>query len=887
MKQELYGLTTAEAQRSALEHGDNSLKREARKSFFRKFLDNLCDPIIKILLLATAAEVILTFGHCNFFEVGGILLAVLIAATVSTVSEEGSQRAFARIQAEAAEGLVRVMRDGATCLLPVHALVIGDVVYMSAGERIPADGVVIDGCISVDQSALNGESKDVEKRSGRAGGAWELSDRACVFRGSVVTNGECVMRVMRVGEATYYGTVAKDVQTQTRESPLKLRLSKLAKQISRIGYFMAALVALTYLFNTFVVDQGFVLSDIVTVLRDPRFVFSSLIHALTLTITVIVVAVPEGLPMMITVVLSANMKRMMKDGVLVKKPVGIETAGSLNLLFTDKTGTLTTGKLSCERILSAEGVFRTAGALRGAGRVYDYLLLNAKYNTDCRLSANSVIGGNGTDRAVATFFLSESMPDADVQRKIPFTSDRKYASVTIGKQHPLTLIKGAPERLLPRCTGVLRADGNVDSGALSAMQSAYRQAAGAGERVIAVCVLHEGVQLLVALLVLKDSLRRGVKDVLDTLHGAGVQVVMMTGDSLLTACAIAQECGLYRPSAGHIALDCADLSSMSDEDIQSILPRLRVLARALPSDKRRLILLSQKMDLVVGMTGDGINDAPSLKLADVGFAMGSGADIAKDCADVVLLDDSLKSIENTVLYGRTIFSSIRKFITFQLMMNLAACGVSLVGQFIGIDSPITIVQMLWVNIIMDTLGGLAFAGEAPLPACMKEKPKKRTEPLLNRQMLTHILLTGGYTLLICILFLKLPMFSAMFRPSSDRVYFLTGFYALFIFSGVFNCFNARSERLRMFAGLSKNRPFIVIMLLIAAMQIGIIYFGGTLFRAAALTFDELIRVIWLAAGVLPFDLFCRILLRLYVRPRKPVADIKNLTRPQAAEFKSS
>ncbi len=862
MNQDYRGLSTQQAARSRAEHGDNTLPRQASKGFFRKFWDNLCDPIIKILLLAIAAEVILTFGHCNFFEVGGILLAVLIAATVSTASEHGSERAFARMQAAASEGTVRVYRDGAICMLASGELVVGDIILLSAGERVPADGVVLSGRVTVDQSALNGESRDIDKHAAPVRGGWELSDAACLFCGSLVTTGECTMGVRRIGGGTYYGTVAKDVQAQTRQSPLKLRLSKLASQISRIGYIMAALVALTYLFNTFVVDQGFVGARILASLRDLRFVFSSLLHALSLTITVIVVAVPEGLPMMITVVLSANMKRMLRDGVLVKKPVGIETAGSMNILFTDKTGTLTTGKLSLERVMTANDTHRTAASLRCCGVLYEYLVLNAKYNTDCRVSEGTVVGGNATDRAIAAFFLNEASPAAEVRAKTPFSSDRKLASVTVGKHAPVTLVKGAPERLLVSCCGVLREDASVDSGALPAFFDAYRTAAARGERVLALTAQGEQGAVLVALLFLKDTLRRGVKQAVQTIEGAGIQMVMMTGDSLLTACAIGEECGLYRPAAGHVAMDCATLSDISDEELMRMLPHIRVLARALPSDKRRLVELSQRMELVVGMTGDGINDAPSLKLADVGFAMGSGSDIAKDSADVVLLDNSLVSMANTVLYGRTIFSSIRKFITFQLMMNLAACGVSLIGQFIGIDSPITIVQMLWVNIIMDTLGGLAFAGEAPRASYMKEKPKRRDEPLLDRHMLTHVLLTGGYTFLLCMLFLRLPYFEAMFRASDERICFLTGFYALFIFAGLFNCFNARSERVRMFAGLSKNRPFLLIMGCIAIIQLCIIYFGGALFRAAPLTAAELLRVVLLSATVLPFDFVCRILMRL-------------------------
>jgi magnesium-transporting ATPase (P-type) len=278
-----------------------------------------------------------------------------------------------------------------------------------------------------------------------------------------------------------------------------------------------------------------------------------------------------------------------------------------------------------------------------------------------------------------------------------------------------------------------------------------------------------------------------------------------------------------------------------------------VVARALPSDKARLVRVSQDLGLVVGMTGDGINDAPSLKLADVGFAMGSGTDIAKAAADIVILDDSFEAIVKTVLYGRTIFKSIRKFISFQLMMNLTACGVSLIGQFIGFENPITIIQMLWVNIIMDTLGGLAFAGEPPLEYYMLEQPKSREEPILSRDMLHSILITGGYTLLICIMFMGCGVFRLLFRPSADNAYFLTGFYALFVFAGIFNCFNARSERLNLFSNIGKNKLFVAIMSLITLIQLLMVYFGGEIFRCAPLTFRELLNVVLLSSSVILFD----------------------------------
>jgi len=866
MKEEIKGLTSAQAEASRREHGANTLKKEKSKGFFGKLLENLCDPIIKILLLAVLAEVVLTLGRCNWYEVGGILLAVVIAAGVSTVSECGSERAFAAMQREAEEGRVRVYRDGALCELATSAIVVGDIILLSAGERVPADAELTDGRVSVDQSALNGESREVEKRVERSRhDSFALSCVGRVFRGTVITSGSCTARVLRVGEATYYGAVAKDVQAQTRESPLKLRLGRLAGQISRIGYLMAAFVALAHVFCALVVDAGFSAPLIAQRVRDIPFLFSTLLHALTLMITVIVVAVPEGLPMMITVVLSANMKRMMRDGVLVKKPVGIETAGSLNILFTDKTGTLTSGKMSCTRIVTAAGVFRSATALRKAGQIYDALCLSAQYNTDCIVSGAEVIGGNGTDRAISAFFLKEKAENVRISERIPFTSEAKCASVTVAASTPFTLIKGAPERLMCLCHDVLLADGRYDAAAYPSFLSAYREAAAVGERVIALVKKEADACHLVALLFLKDALRRGVPQAVEKIHGAGVQIVMLTGDGRETACAIATECGIYKSSAGHIALDSTELARMSDEEVKELLPRLRVLARALPSDKRRLVELSQSLDLVVGMTGDGINDAPSLRLADVGFAMGGGADIAKDAADVVLLDNSLSGMVHTILYGRTIFSSIRKFITFQLIMNLTACGVSLVGPLLGVDTPITIVQMLWVNMIMDTLGGLAFAGEAPLPSYMKERPKRRDEPLLSREMLAHILLTGGYTLLLCLAFLKLPAFEGMFRAVDGRRCFLSAFYALFIFAGLFNCLSARSDRLRFLSGIGKNRAFVVIMAAIALIQLGMIYFGGALFRAYPLYPSELWRVVLLSATVIPFDICRRVFVRLKKR----------------------
>lgn len=860
MAKRMKGLSLEEVEASRKKHGTNELKRVARRGLIRSFFENLGDPIIRVLVIALALEVIFTFGNCNLIEVFGILAAILISSGVSTLSEYGSERAFEKMEADNAISVARVIRDGGVLEIPSAELVVGDIVLLAPGERVEADGVLLEGSLEVDQSALNGENRDAHKAPGSRGG-WELSDEGRVFRGSLVASGEGIMRVGRVGEDTFYGMVARDVQADTRISPLKLRLSHLASQISKIGYVVALIVGLTYLFNNFIVDNGYKLPLILESIRDTRHLLTSLLHALTLMITVIVVAVPEGLPMMITVVLSANMKRMVRDNILVKKLVGIETAGSLNMLFTDKTGTLTEGRLTLDRVITEDKTYRNLQSLECSGAQYNALLKTAFYNTDAERTPNGVVGGNATDRAIAEFFCNAAAPVEKIVGKTPFSSEIKYSSVTLSDG--ITLIKGAPDIILPRCSYSLRTGGECVASDLGYSARQYKEALARGERVIAVAIDTGGAALaFVALVVLKDKIRDGVKDAVRAVMGAGIQIVMVTGDNKGTATHIAEECGFYRESAGHVAIDSAMLGKMTDSEVKALLPSLRVVARALPQDKTRLVRLSQELDLVVGMTGDGINDAPSLKLADVGFAMGSGTDIAKGAGDIVILDNSFRSISRTVLYGRTIFKSIRKFITFQLIMNLAACGITMIGQFLGIDNPITIIQMLWVNIIMDTLGGLAFAGEPPLEYYMLERPKRRDEPILSKDVLTHIVLNGAFTLGVLILFLRHPYFSSFYAVTPTPGSHMTAFFALFIFAGLFNCFSARCERVWLFSNIGKNKPFVFIMLFISVIQALIIYFGGPLFRSVPLTAGELGLAVSTGASVLIFDMVRRIFAKL-------------------------
>ena len=871
------GLTAAEVQRSREQHGSNQLTQKKRNGFFRQFLASFGDPIIKILLAALAINVIFLFRHFDWFESAGIAIAIFLATFVSTLSEYGSESAFNKLQEDASHIQCRVRRAAGVSSLPIADIVVGDLVLLQAGERIPADGILISGRLSVDQSALNGETKEAEKTPGGEEGRHgdgDLLSHNQLFRGTVVCAGEGVMLVRRVGDATFYGGLAREIQEETRESPLKVRLAGLARTISRLGYIAAGLVAGADLFHSIIIDNAMDWARIAAMFTQPALIFGHILHALTLAITVVVVAVPEGLPMMITVVLSSNMRRMLKDHVLVRKLVGIETSGSLNILFTDKTGTLTRGKLEVSRILTGDGtVYKRPEDLRKKRDLWEWIELSCGRNNESVVSDKGALGGNATDRALLEFVLPMTRGTANLQtdRHVPFDSARKFSAVHLQGSQDCTLVKGAPEKLLSACTRYYDEKGRIQPlNNRHLLESGWKDMTHSAMRVLAVAVSETEVTesgnfsrlILVGLIGIRDEVRPEARAAIRQVRGAGVQVVMITGDNRDTAAAIAKECGLLTGSAENGVLTSSDLSAMSDEELRRHLPDLRVVARALPTDKSRLVRIAQEMGLVAGMTGDGINDAPALKKADVGFAMGSGTEVAKEASDIVILNDNFASIAKSILYGRTIFKSIRKFIIFQLTMNLCAVGVSIIGPFIGIDTPVTVIQMLWINIIMDTLAGLAFAGEPPLEEYMEEPPKRRDEPVLNRYMFHQILCMGVFTIVLCVLFLKLPLFKPLFRYANDPIYLMTAFFALFIFTGIFNSFNARTHRINLLAHLHKNPSFIVIMAMVAVIQLVLIYYGGSLFRTAGLTFTELRRVLMFAFLVVPADCVRKLTLRL-------------------------
>ncbi|MBQ7336173.1 MAG: calcium-translocating P-type ATPase, PMCA-type [Clostridia bacterium] len=873
------GLSEQEAERSRREHGANVLSKQKRKSFLRQFFSNLNDPVIRILLGALIINLLLVFRDADWVETIGIAVAVFLATLISTLSEYGSAKAFERLSEDSANGTCRVRRSGNVREIPFSEVVPGDIVLLGAGEQIPADGLLLEGEIRTDQSAMTGESREIRKIPSN-NSSMDPSAPSSLFRGCNITSGNCEMEVTAVGDATFLGGISREIQIEQRDSPLKLRLAKLAKQISILGYIAAVLVALVYLFNVFVLDSGMNWELMRLKLTDLNYLFNQLFHAFTLGLTVIVVAVPEGLPMMIAVVLSSNIRKMVRDQVLVRKPVGIEAAGSMNLLFTDKTGTLTEGKMKLSSLLLPDGSALTLPELmRRGGNSAELIALCLRFGSEATVGVDSdgtrkALGGNATARALLENVISHPTPaDIRVSSRLPFDSTRKYAAVSLQGRRNLTLVLGAPERLLPLCTDAVRNDDSIGTFSKKAVEARIREQTARGGRVLALAVSRENISApshassirgsltYLGAVCLHDPLRREAAKSVAELQDAGIHVVMITGDSRETADSIARSVGILNDEHP-VALTGDELSRMSDTRLRELLPRLAVVARALPTDKSRLVRIAQEAGLVTGMTGDGINDAPALRRADIGFAMGDGTQVAKDAGDIIILDNNLASIVRAVLYGRGIFKSIRKFITLQLTMNFCAVGVTMICPFLGVDSPVTVVQMLWINIIMDTLGGLAFAGEPAHPDDMKEPPKRRDEPILNRYMINQILLLGSFTVALCLFFLKSPTVTALFRPASDNIYILTAFFALFIFSSVFNCFNARTDRLKLFAGLKKNPIFLAIMLAILVIQLIFIYLGGSILRTAPLTVQELLVTMCLSLAVFPAELIRKALWRL-------------------------
>lgn len=843
------GLSNEEVIINRKKYGSNTFTKKKKESFFRLLLETFSDPIIKILLIALGIKTIFLIRDFDWYETVGIVIAIMVASLISSISEYGSMKAFDKLTEESSKINVKVRRNGQVCSIAISDVVVNDVVILSTGDRVPADGILINGNISIDESMMNGESKEVYKKN---------NDK--VYMGTVVYSGEALMLVKSVGDNTFYGKMALGLQDDNDESPLKIRLSKLAQGISKIGYVCSFIVAFSYLFYMIVIRNNFDWNAITNTVSNGRMLFGYILDALTLCVSIIVVAVPEGLPMMITLVLSSNMKRMLKDNVLVRKLIGIETAGNINVLFTDKTGTLTKGKLE------------VVGFLDGNGNSLEYNFMNNKLKELFNMSMsinnesvydkdnNKIVGGNITDRAILDYVKEYKTNYILIKRDL-FDSKRKYMYTKIKYNgRVVNLVKGAYEVVSKKCSSYYDKNGNICSFTNKIdLDNKIKKLSGNKVRLLALTVSVDrettNNMVLLGFIMLKDEIRENVIEGIELVKKASIQTIMITGDNKETAVSIAREIGLIDDD-DDIIITHDKLDSMSDEEIMNIFSNIKVIARAMPQDKSRLVEIAKRLNLVVGMTGDGVNDALALKKADVGFAMGSGTEVAKEAADIVILDDNFYSITNAILYGRTIFKSIRKFIICQLTINLCSLFVSIIGPFIGIPVPITVIQMLWINMIMDTLSGFAFSYEPALKEYMYEVPKRKDENIINKYMLNQIMVTGLFSACLCIFFLKSNLTNNIFKDD-----ILTAFFGLIIFISILNSFSARTYRLNILANIFKNKVFIGVITFVFIMQIYLIYNGGELFRTSGLSIYEFIIMFMFSLLVIPVDFIRKLILK--------------------------
>lgn len=857
------GLNNEEVKNNRKKYGSNNISGKNKNTFFNLFIETLGDPIIKILLIALAIKTIFLFQDFDYFETIGIVLAVLVASLISAVSEYGSNKAFKRMQEESSKINVRVRRNSNITEVPIDEIVVSDIIILSSGDRVAADGIIVKGKLSVDESSLNGEAKEVYKEF--TSDINNPLEKNKVYRGTTIYDGNAEVLITKVGMNTLYGKMAKILTEEEESSPLKIRLNNLAKIISRIGYIAAILIAIAYLFSKIFITNNFNITLIKSTITFSIFL-SYLLEAMTLAVSVLVMSVPEGLPMMITLVLSTNSKKMLKDNVLVRKMVGIETAGSLNILFTDKTGTITKGKM--EVIFLIDGSLNKYNSLEELSTNYKTIITDSLiYNNESEYNheGNKVIGGNITDKALLTFAGRKKEELIKIKDRLMFNSKNKYSISIIEKeQKKIKLIKGAPDKIIKYCSDYIDQNGKKKNLDKDKLLKYIDDKTSHGLRAIALALSlsiypTDSIRrsTLVGVIFIKDDIRSEAKDGVSLITSAGVNTIMVTGDSKATALSIAKEVGIIN-SDKDIILTSSELEKMTDNDVKTIIPHLKVIARALPEDKKRLVMLSKELGLVTGMTGDGVNDSIALKKADVSFAMGSGTEVAKEASDIVILDDNIMSISKAILYGRTIFKNIRKFIIFQLTVNVAAVSLALIGPFIGVPSPITVIQMLWINMVMDTLAGLAFSYEVPRIEYMKETPKKKEENIINKYMLNEIITSGLYTLIISLLFLKLPIIKDMFQ---DNNHLMTSFFSLFIFLAVFNAFNARTHRLNIFAHLKENKVFISIILFIIIVQILMIYSGTTIFQTTPISLKEFTIVFLMSFTIIPLDFIRKIILK--------------------------
>ena len=883
------GLTSEEVQESRQQHGKNELPKAKRETFWDKFKESIVGDAIMLMLAAIALmEIVMAVaGLEGIIEPIGIICTMILVGCISAKTEMTSDDEFAKLEDSMEKDKVKVLRDGSIQVIDDVDVVVGDVVILQNGDKVPADGIIFEGKVSVDNSALNGETEPNKKEAvdenykyneNKSVTGEDIVNKNLMFSGSIVLNGEAKMIVTKVGVKTMSGKIASDLaDIEEVDSPLKVKLNKLAKQISVFGIVGAVAIAL-FMMGSYVVNAG----GFTDYIADKQFigVLKDLIEAVSLALVIVVAAVPEGLALMISLVLMQNSKAMYEHNVLVRKSIGLETAGSLNILFSDKTGTLTKGKPELVKLFNGDCSEVTKKDEESQ------LLKCMCVSNMCEVEGDKVIGENITDIALAKYVgdnFSKIKHSVKVVKSQEFNSDNKFSSAELDTG--ITYYKGAPEKLIDKAVKCVDTKGNVVKVDKEKINNTIDELASKAMRVIAFGYSEKALEentinddfVLLGIAGFRDDIRPEIRETVEEINGAGIQVVMITGDRPDTAVAIGKEAGLLGDDYKVVETNNVDevinnksdavvtskvLNELSDDKVKELIPFIRVIARALPTDKLRMVRLCQELNSVCGMTGDGVNDSPALKQADVGFGMGSGTDAAKAASDIVILDNNLKSIKDAILYGRTIYLNILKFCRFQLVINVCAVLISMIAPLIGVGEPLTVTQLLIVNLCMDGLASCMLGKEPALERYMKDKPRRRDESIVSKGMMAQILLTAAWILGLSLVYLKVESIHSF--VSLNQTVFMTGYFVLFMLSAIFNGFNVRTEGLNPLEGIKGNKDFFKVMGLMLGMVVVIAIIGGPIgeaFGCSRLSLNGWLVTILMSLTVIPIGALIKVILK--------------------------
>lgn len=858
-KNKRIGLTDEQVKQSREQHGKNVLTPPQRTSLWKLYLDKYRDPIIQILLVAAFVSLILAFIEKNFMETIGIFVAVFLATTVGFYFERDAAKKFNLLTALSEEQPVKVRRNGKVMEIPRHDVVVGDVVLVEVGDEVPADGeLIVCNDLQINESALTGEPVAEKSLEGGGDGAYP---RNVILRSTMVMNGRGEFVVTAVGDATEIGKVAKKSTEQTSvETPLHMQLDKLAKMISKVGSVVSVAAFFIFLIHDILTNPAWGG-------KDYFYMAEIVLKYFMMAVTLIVMAVPEGLPMAITLSLALNMRRMLKSNNLVRKLHACETMGAVTVICTDKTGTLTQNKMQVSALELKQGdeaLLDTAIAL----------------NSTAELNDGKPIG-NPTESALLLWLdaqgkdYEELRKQVNVLKQLPFSTERKMmATLAEVDGETYLFVKGAPEIVMKKCIiedRMLRQSAEeLDEWQHKAMRTlafAYKKIETSIMRTSrtstaeVVALLDANDLQLQAIAAIADPIRPDVPAAVQECRHAGIEVKVVTGDTAATALEIGKQIGVFEDEPENIGADGSLTSldqqmitgeqweALSDEEAYERAKDIRVLSRARPTDKQRLVAMLQKRGEVVAVTGDGTNDAPALHYAHVGLSLGSGTSVAKEASDMTLLDDSFKSIANAVMWGRSLYRNLQRFLFFQLVVNVAALLLVLGGSVIGTEMPLTVTQILWVNLIMDTFAALALASLPPSHEVMKDKPRKASDFIINKSI--------GFGILFCGIVFFLVMFALLVYcerrgKGGVDVHELTMFFTTFVMIQFWNLFNAKAlmSHHTAFRHFLKDKGMILVLVLVLVGQWIIVTFGGEMFRTTPLSLHEWLLIIGSTSVVL-------------------------------------